>query len=103
MNAIKQKEETDNYPSFDEFVTYLKTISSELSDPIYGYEEHYDKNKHKVQSCVTNNNMSSESSNKKSNTVNCILCDSVHKLFMCNQFRKKSLNDRQIYIKQNNL
>ena len=45
MNAIKQKEETDNYPSFDEFVTYLKTIISELSDPIYGYEEHYDKNK----------------------------------------------------------
>ena len=103
MNDIKQKEETDNYPSFDKFVTYLKTISSELSDPIYGYEEHYDKNKHKVQSCVTNNNMSSDSSNKKFNTLNCILCDSVHKLFMCNQFRKKSLNDRQIYVKQNNL
>ena len=34
MNAIKQKEETDNYPPFDEFVTYLKTISPELSDPI---------------------------------------------------------------------
>ena len=47
--------------------------------------------------------MSSESSNKKSNTLNCMLCDSVHKLFMCNQFRKKSLNDRQLYVKQNNL
>ena len=71
MHAIKQKGETDNYPSFDEFVTYLNTISSELS-----YEEHYDKNNHKVQSCVTNNNMSCDSSIKKSNTLNCILCDS---------------------------
>ena len=104
MNVIKQKEETDNYPSFNKFVMYLNTIISELSYSIYGYEEHYYKNTHKVQFCVTNNNMSSYSRNKKSNTLDCIVCDSVHKLLiMCDQFRKKSLNNRQIYVKQNYL
>ena len=82
--AVSKKEETDSYPSFDEFMTFLMRISLEASDPIYGYGtrdvETTSMPRHKAM------NYAIKHKGQPVVKLKCMLCPEKHKLFKCPTF-----------------
>ena len=100
--AVSKKEETDSYPSFDEFMTFLMRISLGASDPIYGYGTRDVETTSKPRYKATNYAISTD----KGQPVvkhKCMLCPEKHKLFKCPTFKKKSVLQRINIVNQNKL
>ena len=100
--AVSKKEETDSYPSFDEFMTFLMRISLEASDPIYGYGtrdvETTSKPRHKAMNYAISTDKGQPVVKHK-----CMLCPEKHKLFKCPTFKKKSVLQRINIVNENKL
>ena len=86
--ALEIKKDSDLYPSFKDFVNFLKLIASEACDPIYGSENSRSYNKAKSVSCSTITSFQSPYHQKKQVYKPCVVCGQEHRLFYCESFKK---------------
>ena len=90
---VSMKDNVGTYPSFEHFVDFLRSISNEATDPVYGYDQ-IDVRRKKATNCST------DISEHKSI---CPLCSLNHKLYASLLFKQNNSIDILDFVKSRNL
>ena len=90
------------YPTFSDFVSFVERRADISNDPVYGGDVLADPS-HRIQGSSTPANNGSSSFVVDTRRSSCLLCKDDHKLYMCKQFRSRSLSERVKYVTDNNL
>ena len=114
--ALKVKDDTDEYPKFADFVTFIKQVASFNSAPLYGSSEKTSGVKSRVSKAATYNASGSSDAgstkhlpNSGASNVNvkqsrsCVVCHQDHRLFHCGQFKGMSPQARLDVVKRHKL
>ena len=122
--ALECKDDIDLYPTFSEFVEFMKLISSEASDPVYGMSHSKGSGNDKGARCANATGVSlnaSDASAKLSECLygaspqysakfdglrkfsSCVVCGQNHRLFYCDSFKAMSPKSRFDIVKKNKL
>ena len=99
--ALAMKHDKQQYPTFPDFVNFIRRIASESVDPLYGssnMKSSGGKNDSKGSNFGTMGSGSFGS--KNSGVTDCKLCDGKHGLFQCDKFKSMRPKERLDYIKQ---
>ena len=98
--ALKIKDHDGTYPKFEDFSSFMSSISSNVNDPVYGSDNYYEKTKsstgkpapgkptHSTHQAHANDDDKSQNhiglGNKR---IPCTLCKTMgHRLFQCKDF-----------------
>ena len=87
------------YPTFEEFVSFVKEKAAEANDPLYGQSSIPPINRSSFNKSATNHN---SISSLKFN-VQCVLCKLNHHLFKCDQFAELDHKGRIDFVTDNNI
>ena len=104
--AVQYKHDNDNYPKFSVFISFLNIIAEEVNDPIYGaYSDvSYAKPSLAINSSAVNARDTGKSQGDiRGKQSNCLLCHSMHPLYACSVFKKKSINQRLAFVAHHKL
>ena len=122
--ALECKNDIDLYPTFSEFVEFMKLISSEASDPVYGMSHSKGSGNDKGARCANATGVSlnaSDASAKLSECSygaspqysakfnglrkfsSCVVCGQNHRLIYCDSFKAMSPKSRFDIVKKNKL
>ena len=114
--ALKTKKDKDSYSSLQEFVDFIKLVSSEACDPVYGVEAAKSRSSSRSASCNTvtsllhgDRSSSSWQPALQSSSVPgpatcpCVVCGQNHRLFYCDKFKSMQPKDRLDVVKKHRL
>lgn len=91
----------DNIPSYQQLIKFLDKRASASPNQSDESQREYIK---RAQTFFTSHHTQSKSSNSSQEfKLNCLACHKDHTLFKCEEFRSKSINDRQLFVKTNAL
>ena len=91
------------YPSFKDFVAFVEKQSDIVNDPIYGGDV-LGRTPRKFQKSNPSLPFKDRSSNFITSSQNiCSFCKGTHKLYSCDVFKSKHVNDRIRYVSDNKL
>ena len=88
------------------FVSFLNLIAEEVNDPVYGAvsDVSYAKPSMAINSSAVNARDTGKSQgNICGKQSNCLLCHSMHPLYACSVFKKKSINQRLAFVAHHKL
>ena len=104
--AVQYKHDNDNYPKFSVFISFLNIIAEEVNDPVYGADSDvsYAKPSLAINSSAVNARDTGKSQGDiRGKQSNCLLCHSMHPLYACSVFKKKSINQRLAFVAHHKL
>ena len=104
--AVQYKHDNDNYPKFSVFISFLNIIAEEVNDPVYGADSDvsYAKPSLAINSSAVNARDTGKSQGDiRGKQSNCLLCRSMHPLYACSVFKKKSINQRLAFVAHHKL
>ena len=104
--AVQYKHDNDNYPKFSVFISFLNIIAEEVNDPVYGADSDvsYAKPSLAINSSAVNARDTGKSQGDiRGKQSNCLLCHSIHPLYACSVFKKKSINQRLAFVAHHKL
>ena len=104
--AVQFKAEHDDYPKFSVFVSFLNIIAEEVNDPVYGADS--DVSYAKPSMAINSSAVNARDTGKSQGDIcgkqsNCLLCHSMHPLYACSVFKKKSINQRLAFVAHHKL
>ena len=114
-NALKCKNESDRYPTLEEFVTFISKIAADSCDPLYGNEavkgmtsgrrSGLANSTSATQSQAFSQNVPKSISRTDQSRIPraCVVCDQFHKVYTCERFKSMSPNYRLQVASRNNL
>ena len=109
--ALKENEDKDRVPNFDDFQKFLKKQAKEAINPLYGEEAF----KHAVSNSLGVSGLSRSSHNQGHTSVQsepkgdrsirgvCVKCQGSHRLYDCDQFKRMAQPDRYAFVRDNRL
>ncbi|KAG1714704.1 hypothetical protein GQR58_000941 [Nymphon striatum] len=108
--ALENKRSKGVYPNFEDFVKFVADIAEEINDPVYGQldsRRYPQKDNIRATTNVTATSktppiISVDSTVSKCDEP-CVMCNGVHKLWHCADFKKKSPQERLDLVKFYNL
>ncbi|KAG1655535.1 hypothetical protein GQR58_024454 [Nymphon striatum] len=108
--ALENKRSKGVYPNFEDFVKFVADIAEEMNDPVYGQldsRRYPQKDNIRATTNVTATSktppiISVDSTVSKCDEP-CVMCNGVHKLWHCADFKKKSPQERLDLVKFYNL
>ena len=111
--ALKTKKDKDSYSSLQEFVDFIKLVSSEACDVVYGVKAAKSRSSSRSASCNTvtgllhgDRSSSSWQPALQSSSVPgpatcpCVVCSQNHRLFYCDKFKSMQPKDRLDVVKK---
>ena len=106
--ARKIKKKNSKPPTIDNLVEFIIDSAEEANDPVYGGLVKVASN---VPTSKNRSDMSQKSGKSYSITTgieqkpndSCLMCQKGHKLYMCDMFVEKTIQDRLNFVKDNNL
>ena len=111
--AVDQREDHGAYPTFSDFVKFIKRVAAQASDPVYGNGASGPSNARGSKSTGAGNatcytvgveQSGPERSGNVPNTEDpCVLCNQRHRLWRCNSFKSMSPKARFDLVKSNKL
>ena len=116
--ALKHRRQTGNYPSFSDFVAFVRTKAYDSCDPVYGtavYKPRLKSNSATSSQFVVSNDSKSATSvapagasaqtkrSYQSTPTPCVLCTKNHGLFQCDVFKSMRVNSRLQFVKNHKL
>ena len=104
--AVQFKAEHDDYPKFSVFVSFLNIIAEEVNDPVYGADS--DVSYAKPSMAINSSAANARDTGKSQGDIcgkqsKCLLCHSMHPLYACSVFKKKSINQRLAFVAHHKL
>ena len=104
--AVQFKAEHDDYPKFSVFVSFLNIIAEEVNDPVYGADS--DVSYAKPSMAIDSSAANARDTGKSQGDIcgkqsKCLLCHSMHPLYACSVFKKKSINQRLAFVAHHKL
>ena len=104
--AVQFKAEHDDYPKFSVFVSFLNIIAEEVNDPVYGADS--DVSYAKPSMAINSSAVNAHDTGKSQGDIcgkqsKCLLCHSMHPLYACSVFKKKSINQRLTFVAHHKL
>ena len=104
--AVQFKAEHDDYPKFSVFVSFLNIIAEEVNDPVYGADS--DVSYAKPSMAINSSAVNAHDTGKSQGDIcgkqsKCLLCHSMHPLYACSVFKKKSINQRLAFVAHHKL
>lgn len=98
--ALETKHEKSKYPNFDEFVSFVDRKATDSLDPVYGACFSKQSNvKPRISTCHT----MAHSSDRRSVSLVCIVCEQNHNLLNCDKFKSMKPQARLDVVKSNKL
>jgi hypothetical protein len=103
--AMDMKRDKDEYPSFREFVQFIRKEADDASDPVYG--NHSTQRPvnvtHDVKSRKSSTFVTSSKDNPARKKFPCVLCGELHRLFYCQSFKSMKPVERLKIVKDHKL
>ena len=102
--ALSKKSESGSYPSFDDFVGFIRDKAAESLDPIYGTDAMKPKSGRSNDRGFNGSLQGANGRNSGGKSYpSCVVCKSSHSLFYCDQFKSMKPTDRLAVVRQNKL
>ena len=115
--ALKIKDHDGTYPKYEDFSSFMSSISLNVNDPVYGSDNYYEKTKsstgkpapgkptHSTHQAHANDDDKSQNhiglGNKR---IHCTLCKTMgHRLFQCKDFLTMNVEQRLEFVAKNKL
>lgn len=101
-HALDFKRDTREYPSFEDFVSFVSTQADEVTDPVYGIWN-TKSGKLASESKKTSSSFSTDVRRQSATQRSCIMCRGDHRLLWCPQFKGMRPADRLKYVTEKRL
>ena len=105
--ALKENEKTGEYPTFEDFASFVKRWATRARDPEYGSDE-FSVSTKRVSTHSSSMRWETSSNHEvyassSGESLHCICCEDSHDLTSCSRFKSMSCDDRFNFARTNRL